>query len=373
MTYVCPIQVGKWSKYEGDPCCLYLHIIDIHQDFGKMLYAEPEGAGYTYNSDFLQVISSFAPAGEQSMILGSVSACQAQGTLNKNEPSTVAAAHQPGLGQRSTLLHPQLGSKPSISISISTSTTLKMASTPSFFVNPYNPALDDRSKSSYNWRPYRDLKESDWTYEVVIPDQLFVDSRTADTITEDLGSLLLDINFSCTYHLVTNQDPNAAHSVFQCCGPLGGTQSHYYQVFRTSMHHRTQVCWKCWTPTALEELQHPTVIPGTICRGRENFEDLYRAVPYLVWQIRALRKPVFKLLGLKRYVDCFTSTIDWCHWLAHPATETLPDLTNLVSSFAYAYLYSLGRLPSDSLEIDRLGALIRKNTFKPWPKGIFPD
>ncbi|THU77780.1 hypothetical protein K435DRAFT_877408 [Dendrothele bispora CBS 962.96] len=115
-----------------------------------------------------------------------------------------------------------------------------------------------------------------------------------------------------------------------------------------------KVCWKCWTPTALEELQHPTVIPGTICRGRENFEDLYRAVPYLVWQIRALRKPVFKLLGLKRYVDCFTSTIDWCHWLAHPATETLPDLTNLVSSFAYAYLYSLGRLPSDSLEIDNI-------------------
>lgn len=160
----------------------------------------------------------------------------------------------------------------------------------------------------------------------------------------------------CIYHAALNLKEECDSNTFHCSGPMGSKHVDYYVKFRTTINLPTDTCWVCWSPTdraAKPFFKHPPSGRGIRCNGREDYEDLYRGLTYIIFRCSTLRKAIFEWLDAPWLATKFKSTTDWVRWLEMPTSRLFVNLTNyLTLVWAYIEMYTEGSLPKGELKFD---------------------
>ncbi|KAJ3710044.1 hypothetical protein C8R42DRAFT_649031 [Lentinula raphanica] len=136
----------------------------------------------------------------------------------------------------------------------------------------------------------------------------------------------------CAYHhVMLKSHPESHHQLWRCPKRISHKNSEYKKEFTIKLVAQDGACcFKCWTP------QDPIFHHGTsgcdIVDG-DQWEQWWRAVPYLVFRTEYLRTKVFDVLGIP--VDTFPTLRSFASWLTLSAQDTSdPEydfrITNLI-------------------------------------------
>ncbi|KAJ3902464.1 hypothetical protein F5879DRAFT_991007 [Lentinula edodes] len=178
-------------------------------------------------------------------------------------------------------------------------------------------------------------------------------------VFNELAHLSREFLGGCIYCVASNSsnEDDIHSSLYLCNGPMGRPRNHYYQCFRRALHAPDGVCFSCWTPVSASAFLHAPVPPGakvrSFCTGRQGYEDIFRALPYIIWRIDEYRHATFAYLGAPHLADVFKSTVDYTRWLTQLSTPSNTCLINLhYLVFAWLKLRKLGQLPTHRLEFN---------------------
>lgn len=172
-------------------------------------------------------------------------------------------------------------------------------------------------------------------------------------VLRKLASAQDDFSGICIYHTALNVSDVCEVDTFHCSGPMGSKDTDYYLKYRATINIPTNLCFKCWTPTNETYFRHPREESGVACSGRDNYEDLYRGIPYIIFRCSVIRKLVFEWLGSPGMADTFQSTTDWVRWLEQPTSRSFVTLRNFLTlTWAFISISDENGLPEEALSFD---------------------
>lgn len=169
---------------------------------------------------------------------------------------------------------------------------------------------------------------------------------------KDLALRSRDLHGSCIYCYVFEKDPTtgSSHStLYNCNGAMSHKDNYYYRVFRLTVRPpKNHVCHACWTPTNIQDFNHPKSESQSCPTERRSWEDLFRGIPYIIWRVKEIRHAIFKKLGLSENMfDDFVSVVDYARWLEKSLTNSYPVLCNVYAVvWAFTCLYNDDHRPS---------------------------
>jgi len=193
---------------------------------------------------------------------------------------------------------------------------------------------------------------------LLVADFVF-DGLDSNRVLAFLADAMQHVIYSCPFHEMTGRIFGGSRHTRSWGCPEMGKGTHYATKYKVSLDADSSVtCIKCFTPkdTGEDNFNHPTK-----CENRDQYQDWWRALPYIVWRVRAIRSVVFAKLGLSE--DHFQCLADYVLWLPRTGVFTNDRrITNLIAvAFAYFRAREVGLLGPVGLVFD--GASFRFFSF----------
>ncbi|KAF9065237.1 hypothetical protein BDP27DRAFT_1366603 [Rhodocollybia butyracea] len=181
---------------------------------------------------------------------------------------------------------------------------------------------------------------------------ILVQRHSLDGIFGYVAGEMSSIILICPYHaIMTGLGGNGHTQLHQCSeDQITSLQGEYMDIFRKCLRYGEKpehsVCYRCYSPQMLVFDAHPA---NKICKGitMERWKHLWFCMSYLVFRVPALRKQVFRELGIAE--DSFSTILEYAIWLLQTVysqpTKPQKQFTNLVLvAHAYFTLDDEGRL-----------------------------
>lgn len=125
-------------------------------------------------------------------------------------------------------------------------------------------------------------------------------------VLRKLASAQDDFAGVCIYHTAMNGSEVCEVDTFHCSGPMGSKATDYYRKYRATINIPTSLCFKCWTPINEKYFCHPRIELGGSCYGREIYEDLYRGIPYIIFNVQRSESWFLNGLDRPRWLICLS-------------------------------------------------------------------
>ncbi|KAJ3980228.1 hypothetical protein F5890DRAFT_1477903 [Lentinula detonsa] len=161
-----------------------------------------------------------------------------------------------------------------------------------------------------------------------------------------VGFSLGNVISTCPFEAIMHGSSSMGHSFMWRC-PLArssGCVDRFKAWKRMLVFPAFSNCLRCGCPQRSSFGGHPDCAP-CVKDERESWKSWLLSLPFLIYETRALRGPIFRFLGLQD--DSFSTVKEYAGWIVTRAIPLEEQATNLIL-IVYVYFLLQSKAPSSS-------------------------